>query len=258
MNTLRLYLRRGAMAALLAYGGVSPVAHAAIFEYKASTGLVVGNSVWQLGKSLKSGGGWLALACSPSECALEPARLRVKADKRSISPGMPAVAGQNLIFSRVADSTRTPVAWLRRAQLARWDKPRPVVSWGSAMGGLGAATGDGSLEIEVGPPGQSKARFVPMLDRENSQIVLQLRSGPLRQQLGTMAACQASLNTGYLLWAGDMDGDGRGDYLVKFPAFGQSGNVVLYLSSKAAPGELVGEGPTFAAITPPGQCEEIN
>jgi len=43
---------------------------------------------------------------------------------------------------------------------------------------------------------------------------------------------------GDLLWAGDLDGDGRRDYL--FDAAGEIGANMLYLSSQAKPGEVAG------------------
>lgn len=42
-----------------------------------------------------------------------------------------------------------------------------------------------------------------------------------------------------LLWAGDLDGDGRLDLLVSYTGYNQGG-VCLYLSSRAAPGALIG------------------
>jgi hypothetical protein len=47
-----------------------------------------------------------------------------------------------------------------------------------------------------------------------------------------------------LLWAGDLDADGKPDFLVSFGM--GSYNVALFLSSLAGPGEMVGEAGRFA------------
>ena len=39
---------------------------------------VVGNDIWQAGTEFKSGKGWLALACGPASCALQPAALSAR------------------------------------------------------------------------------------------------------------------------------------------------------------------------------------
>jgi hypothetical protein len=47
----------------------------------------------------------------------------------------------------------------------------------------------------------------------------------------------------YLLWAGDLDADGKPDFLISFGM--GSYKVALFLSSLARPGELVGEAGRF-------------
>jgi hypothetical protein len=121
---------------------------------------------------------------------------------------------------------------------APWLRPGPVVSWGSIVGGLRRASGSGTLELEAGPVGDAVARFVPLLDVQHQRCLLQLRLKDKRQTLGELDDCQHSPNTGYLLWAGDLDGDGLPDYLVTYVH--DRSSAVLYLSSLAARDGLVG------------------
>jgi hypothetical protein len=76
--------------------------------------------------------------------------------------------------------------------------------------------------------------------------VLELRSHGLRQRLpaGWPMYSRDKLIRNpreYLWWAGDLDGDGKLDFILCKDGFDGFYSVVLYLSSLAKPGELVGE-----------------
>ena len=83
--------------------------------------------------------------------------------------------------------------------------------------------------------------------------MLQLRSQGKRQTLEQLWQCSTVGNTDYLLWAGDLDGDGRPDYLISY--VDGYGEIVLYLSSEADAADLVGaivgyQDPTLTACPP--------
>ena len=89
-------------------------------------------------------------------------------------------------------------------------------------------------------------------DAASWPISLDLRTGRRHQSLGLMGSCDDVPWRKYLLWAGDLDGDGRPDLVVQLDlAFG--GEIALYLSSLAGRGEFVGEaGRSQLAFE--GQC----
>lgn len=70
-------------------------------------------------------------------------------------------------------------------------------------------------------------------------VLLQLRSGGTRQLLlALLGRCTCEFSSErYLLWAGDLDRDGRPDHLIAFGEIG--GPVHLYLSGDAKAGEQV-------------------
>jgi hypothetical protein len=215
--------------------------------------MVVGNPVWQPGLAYTAGDDWLALACDPAGCAFEPARLAVKPEGWQGHDDDKPTNGQTLTFARMEKTVRKPVAWFQRRAGTPWLKPGPVTTWASIAGGFQRADSPGTLELEVAAPDGTRARFVPLLDIEHKRFVLQLRSGQRRQMLQDLAACSHEVGTGYLLWAGDLDGDGRGDYLASF--VDADGQVVLYLSRLAPPNALVGAGAIYDASPYGGECD---
>ena len=54
----------------------------------------------------------------------------------------------------------------------------------------------------------------------------------------------------YLLWAGDLDGDGKPDFILNHGEQEYGVNVALYLSSLAKKGELVGVAGRFLYSDP--------
>jgi hypothetical protein len=86
--------------------------------------------------------------------------------------------------------------------------------------------------------------------------VLELRMQGLRQRLpAAWSGCSAGTvrpATDYLLWAGDLDRDGKPDLIISRDGVN---DVTLYLSSSAAKGEAVGEAGRFAFSDPgKGEC----
>lgn len=77
------------------------------------------------------------------------------------------------------------------------------------------------------------------IEKSLYQYFVSLDNGSTRQKLfWQKSERHTPLSPSELLWTGDLDGDGRRDYL--FDADGEEGGNMLYLSSQAGPGELAG------------------
>jgi hypothetical protein len=215
---------------------------------------VVGNDIWQAGREFKSGPNWLALACGPKECTLQPASLTVRPKARKGADDVRPSAGQQLAFRLSVPSKSTVVAWFSTAAGSpAWVKPGAVATYYSGNG-RSRPTGKGSFEARIDGaeavlvPLALSPKYSPGLARiwdtssETPAYFLQLRAGGKRQLLpGQLGACsqQVSTEADYLLWSGDLDGDGKPDFLINFDE-GDGGQQHLYLSGSARPGQIVG------------------
>jgi hypothetical protein len=230
--------------------------------------LVVGNEVWQRRPSYKASGDWLALACSAKGCVLEPASLSVKQQFWQGHYDERPTSGQLLTFKRNAGSAAdTVVAWFQALAPVAWLKARSVTTYSSPLHRLEQPAGRANLQAVVNLPGGERALLVPMLDkgeapdrnapdsRDRSSYVLQLRAQGKRQLLqGNLGTCTGKLDPReYLLWAGDLDEDGKPDFLVSF--VDAEGPVHLYLSGAAAPGQIVGLAGVYNSPPFGGECD---
>jgi hypothetical protein len=191
-----------------------------------------------------SGGGWLALVCAGGDCALEPATLKVR--RTSIETSYHGtVPAQKLSFRFVRSGVRGRVlAWFRESDAAPWLKPGPIVSYRPRVVSQTIADGD---RIRVQLPGGRHALLVPVDNNVGNgeskspgipSEPLQLQLGGKRQWLNPGFGMCAP-NADYLIWSGDLDGDGKPDFLLNFR---DEVGVVLLLSSQAEPGDMVGIG----------------
>lgn len=236
---------------------------------------VAGNDIWQPGRQFRSGPGWLGLVCDAAGCVLVPATLRVRSEAWHGHYDERATAGQHLTF-RLAGRARPragAVAWFRVPGAPAWLRPGSVATYYSGTG-RPAETGQGTLEARVDLPGGAVATFVPMVlsaklapdlwarfDADGRRgagtaYLLQLRAQGRRQLLlGELGTCSQAVGSdaSYLLWAGDLDRDGKPDYLVSF--VDAAGQVQLYLSSLARTGQIVGLAGIHEAPPYGGECD---
>ncbi len=215
--------------------------------------MVIGNDVWQPGGRYQDGDDWLALVCTPAQCHFEPARLLVRPESWQGHYDDEPTEGQQLTFQRSNAGEGEVVAWLRKSPQRQWLLPGPVVTYASKAGGLKRPPTEGTYEISVPLTEGGEARFVPLYDREGGIFQLQLRALGQRQMLGELRPCSHELSTDYLLWAGEMDRDGKPDYLVSY--VDEDGPVILYLSGAAAPEQLAGVSVAYDAPPFGGECD---
>ena len=94
---------------------------------------------------------------------------------------------------------------------------------------------------------------MPLFDADGGRFLLQLRAQGKRQLLDELGLCSHTVSTDYLVWAGDLDGDGRPDYLINFAD--EVGEARLYLAHNATAQELAGVAAVY--VPPPfgGECD---
>jgi hypothetical protein len=80
-----------------------------------------------------------------------------------------------------------------------------------------------------------------------NQRLLQLKRGAKTQTLFTWAQALSEEHA-ELIWAGDLDGDGNLDLLLDHSSNSNATGLSLYLSTWAAPGQLVGRVATFKTL----------
>jgi len=214
---------------------------------------VVGNEVWQAGRAARNGTDWLALQCERAGCRFEPARVSVKPATWKRHYEDKPTRGQRLTFSLVKPAPGRTIAWFRVSPKHPPLTAGPVTTYASSAAPFDRPASEGTLEIAVNLPDGTQALFVPMLDRDAATFRLQLRARGDRQLLGELGRCSREVSRDYLLWAGELDGDGKPDFLVSFKD--ADGEAVLFLSGAGGTrGEpLVGVGGTYAY--PPADVE---
>lgn len=226
---------------------------------------VYGNNVWQPGWAFDNSRNWLALACSKRGCSLEPANLSVTAASWQSRHDRHATSGQKLSFQARGKSAAKPSLWFKADAKLPWLKAGRVPAYYSAEFSLSKQNNSGTFEINIKNASGDQESLVPVLvapdyrpaaairdERQDAQ--LQIRARGKRQLIDEpIAACSQQLSREYLQWAGDLDGDGKTDYVLNF-LDGAAGSIKLYLSSRAANDALAGLA--GAGLTDPldGEC----
>ena len=230
---------------------------------------VSGGAVWLhlAGREYRSGAGWWALRCDAA-CELIPLSLTVSSKDHPVYDASPT-RGQVLEFSpRLPADGVVAVFKPFRAPLDKLQlKAGPVPSWipgleckpkkgvryqgGHVMGG------------ELRLPGGEKFLLVPRLEQPSKAAAeagigpeawLELQAGAKRQRIGefefdiTWDEGSTLEPASYIRWVGDLDNDGKADFLVDTGAI--TTKLALYLSSLAGPGEVVGMAGSFTYVAP--------
>ena len=217
----------------------------------------------------RAGGGWWALACEQA-CRVQPLALVEAGPAKS-----PRLVSGNTRGQRLRFAPAPP-----RGTLLLFHPLRPVFAKHPLKAGpvpSGHPVGDApfvheadnvqdATEVSIDASGDESWLLTPTLlrpaakpgepapsdDSTNWPISLDLDVGRHHQSLGLIETCGDLGWRRWLLWAGDLDGDGRPDFAVQLDVdFG--GEVVLYLSSLARRGHWVGEA-GHSHLEAEGEC----
>ncbi|WP_248747519.1 MULTISPECIES: hypothetical protein [unclassified Pseudomonas] len=214
--------------------------------------MVVGNDM-TTSDEIVPGNDWLSLHCDPSGCRLLPATVAVGGEEPSTRDSMNMTL-HRLHFANAGPEGTTGVeVWLRRNSRFPWLKPGPVLTYTATEGPVDGVADLATKSVSV-PLADRTVTLMPLLDIEHRQIPLQLREPKQRQMLDDMTACLVA--TGYLRWSGDLDGDGRPDYLIDYPRGSAGTHSVLYLSTMASPSQLVGSSAVFDSTVGFNGCDD--
>lgn len=196
--------------------------------------------------SLPAGRGWLALECEAGGCALRATGLQLRRqtvlhlDEFRVPLETPRVKGH-------------PLALFHGLALS----PGPVTRW---HGGERDAERAASQLRRLGRwtvPGDARQLALSWVRLpDNGGFRYHLGGGTTRQFLFATAfeGHYGGDTSPRVLWAGDLDGDGRADLLISLPDDNCGFDNRLYLSSAAGPGLLVGLAARFAGRHPACGC----
>jgi hypothetical protein len=205
---------------------------------------------WHInGANYASGDGWFVLACANDACRIAATRMNAQslpiqphyddAEPAQFLTWQPLPDGEPLLFFKPHDARITfapgPLrTWLRPAS----NQPLPP-----------APPNVGSMATAIPLGGDASALLVPRIspstnpDYPGDEVWIELRLGGKRQRLGVYRWYEDGIGVigarDYLVWAGDLDGDGKLDLLMRWNDYDV--DQTLFLSSLAKPGEIVGE-----------------
>ena len=214
------------------------------------------------GIEYKSGDDWRVLICE-STCKIARTRLSVTPRQYSLQSGE-IMSGQRLQWAPMPPgaaklffkTTASPLLLVAG----------PVKTYHPTEASIAARQNPAgtTTEVEFLLPDGIRAQLIPVLVRPNIKAAqsigfpsLELRIGGQRQTLinGDFNPADFIVSPeNYVIWAGDLDRDGKLDLIVKSSASNScSANIVLLLSSLAKSGELVGEAGRFESLQNEGE-----
>lgn len=189
----------------------------------------------------RSGERWLALVAAGDGHVLRECKIQVKVVNDAIVDAEDEATGKEVTAPDLHDEALVLVKAGRGTKLAAG----PVVTW--QAGGMAVAV-DGT--VNVGPRGGAPATLALPRGKEDGCRVV-LTSGGRTQVLHDSFRClyveegtsgrkvTPSDEQPQVLWAGDMDGDGKLDLLLQMSDHYNMSRVCLYLSTLARSGDLV-------------------
>jgi hypothetical protein len=211
------------------------------------------------GSEFKSGSGWFALDCTDT-CKIIAETLTVTPKLHPQYDG-PMVAGQLLQWQPVPPTNTLLMFKPFRAPADKLNLVAGPVKTYYPQAGVNVTRTKtpGTMECQLNLPDGSNAQLIPIMitpkknkdasqtDGTENALSLELRIGEQRQILGQFSfGIEGSFSMkpeNYLIWAGDLDGDGKLDVIIKTDF--QGTDMKMFLSSLAKPGELVGEAGRF-------------
>lgn len=193
---------------------------------------------WRLGSEALPAQGWFALGCDDQDCALYQVSVQISSLSRS-------QGDDQYVYGRVVRLASELPAGQRLLALLHTDQPPwlhegPLTTYHPRPGPLPKDGHDRDFDLRLpGLAGEEVLMPVRLdFDGYTETIGLRLRRGEQVQWLGVVQLCAYQLHDRYLSWAGDLDRDGAGDYLIDLSGAGSQPR--LLLSSYAGPGEMVG------------------
>ncbi|MFM9433868.1 hypothetical protein ACFDR9_000914 [Janthinobacterium sp. CG_23.3] len=202
------------------------------------------------GREFKSGAGWWALSCAPAGCQIAEAGMMVASKAHSLMAPAGTTPGQQLRWLPTpgAGTLLMFKPFRAPANTIKFTAGPVKTYYPAARGATARTKKTAAAEWAVDLPDGTamRLRSLPSKSKGSPPQSLELQVGEKRQALP-----QVGFNDEYsrqakdhVLWAGDLDGDGKPDLLVK-AADSLGDDIVMLLSSMAKPGELVGEAGRF-------------
>ncbi len=200
--------------------------------------------------SAKTGQRWLALFSKPGGAVLSERTLKVAAVKDFVSPdrmgkrvssngneaplflvrGIAGLSAGPIQGSNIRKSQQLTPNGTTKIVFGGRDHPLEIMTWKSKSSLSKATSGDG--------------------DYFDSQEI-SLSNGKTRQVLNRVSGVNLPTDSSYgpvLLWAGDLDRDGKLDLLINTSYYDNESMWTLFLSNGAAAGQLVRKVATFTTI----------
>ncbi|MEQ1533062.1 MAG: hypothetical protein HOO97_11690 [Sideroxydans sp.] len=189
---------------------------------------------------------WHGLVCAINGCEFRPASLNFdKQPDSNDQPGCGKIHIHYLPLKKI-EGEFTIAFIVGNSEVSSTQLP----SWFTSHTPRTAKDAEnGSLGITISTPTQGDVHLVPRWNKRNNDtyLTLYLENKKQRQSLGriSLEAVNAGFKTSdILIWAGDMDGDGKIDLITRVGSETPTG-LRLWLSSKRDENEMVGVAATL-------------